>query len=233
MPARTAWGSNRPRALRTLASCCAFFAALCLAAPAAAQISEPAHRAIDVNGVDLISGGYPLSLLEGTIGTGQAAISLERHGTNPDGIGNWQNMFLTQTISGSVTTMELALGDHSERFTSTSGAAFVAVQANGATLTAAGGGHTYNDGHGTSIAFGSPIDDAYGTSNICGHINANQNGCTEVALSQTGADVSEVDFTYDTHSNCASSFNPDGSLDCFYYWRVASVSNSYGYEVSS
>lgn len=216
---------------RASAISCALLASTCLTAQAMAQTAEPAHREIDPNGVDLITGTYPLPIAEGSIGSGEATIALERHGTNPDGVGNWQNMYLTQSISGSVTTVDVALGDHSERFTSTSGAAFVAAQGNGATLTGGAGGYTYSDGHGTSITFGSPLDDAYGASNLCGHSNANQNGCMQIAVSQTGADVSQVDFTYDTHSNCSTVVNEDGGIDCVYYWRLANVTNSYGYQV--
>src|SRR4051794_31788021 len=62
-----------PNPLRAGALSCALLATTCLAAPAMAQTNqsaEPAFRAVDDNGVDLIDGSYPLTLTEGTIGSG-------------------------------------------------------------------------------------------------------------------------------------------------------------------
>jgi RHS repeat-associated protein len=220
---------------RTGALACALLTTTCLTAPALAQTSEPAHRAIDANGVDLISGTYPFNLAEGTIGAGEGALAVTRTGATAGGVGNWQNMYAYQTISGSVTTVSIVMSDRSENFTSTSGAAFVAAQGNGATLTGGGGSDfVYTDRSGTTITFGVPsgADDQNGASNLCGHAQANQNGCYAIALSSAGPNGGTISFEYDVRSLCASEYNEDGGLDCQYAWRVSGVSNSFGYAAS-
>jgi RHS repeat-associated protein len=218
------------RALIRGAVTCALVAATALTTPAFAQTAEPAHRAIDANGVDLITGTYPLPLVEGTIGSGEAAITLERHGTDPGGVGNWQNMYANQQISGATRTVTLMFGDRGESFTSTSGGAFVAVQGNGATLTGGNGADfTYTGANGNVVTFGAVADDQNGASNFCSHVNANQTNCYAAATGATQPDGLAVAFTYDVHANCASQYNMDGGLDCNYAWRLDTVSNSYGY----
>lgn len=218
--------------LRAGALSCALLASTALTAPALAQTGEPAHRAIDANGVDLISGTFPFSFAEGTIGSGDEALSLQRHGTTPGGTGNWQNMYAYQSISGSVTTVSIVLGDRGENFTSTNGGAFVPVQGNGATLT--GGNHgdfTYTAADGARIVFGAAVDDQAGASNMCSHSNANQNGCYALATSVTRPDGGQAGLAWDVRSLCSTTFNPDGSLDCTYAWRLDTVSNGVGYQI--
>jgi RHS repeat-associated protein len=216
--------------LRAGALSCALLATTCLTAPAFAQ-AEPAHRAIDANGVDLITGTYPFPLAEGSIGSGPGTITVERHGTDPGGVGNWQNMYAYQELSGGTTYVTLILGDRSERFTYT-GSGYTSAQANGATLTGGqGSDFTYTASDGTVIVFGAATADQNGASNLCSHINANQSNCYALATSQTQPDGMTVTFGWDVHANCSTVFNPDGSLDCTYGWRLDTVSNSFGYAV--
>jgi len=219
--------------LRTGAFACALLAGTALCTPASAQSgqsAEPAHRAIDGNGVNLIDGSFPFVFNEGTIGSGEGALSIERHGSGAYNASNWQNVYAYQTISGSVTTVLVVLGDASESFTSTSGGTFVSALGDGAKLT--GGNHsdfTYTGRDGTVVIFGAPADDQYGASNLCSHAGANQNGCTALAGSVTKPNGATTGFTWDVPSLCSTTFNPDGSLDCTYAWRLSGVSNSAGY----
>jgi RHS repeat-associated protein len=208
---------------------CALLATTCLTAPAFAQ-AEPAHRAIDANGVDLITGTYPLPLAEGTIGSGEGALTVTRHGTDPGGIGNWQNMFAYQEIAGATKTVTLIFGDRSENFTSTSGGAFVSRQGNGATLTVAGqGDFTHISADGVVMTFGAPAEDQLGASNLCSHAHAGQNQCYSLALGLTQPNGMTIVFDWDVHANCATVLNGDGSVDCSFSWRLDTVENSFGY----
>src|SRR5436190_2622359 len=219
------------RNLRTRALGAVLLGTTGLTAPALAQTGEPAHRALDANGVDLISGTYPFVLTEGTIGSGPGAITIERHGTDPGGVGNWQNMWAHQSISGGTTTVVVVLGDRSETFTST-GSGFTPAQANGATLSGGGGSaFVYTAPDGRAITFGAPADDQYGASNLCAHTNANQSSCCATALGMAQPDGMTVTFGWTVHANCSSTFNSDGSLDCTYAWRLDTVENSFGYSV--
>jgi RHS repeat-associated protein len=219
-------------ALRTGAFGCLLLASTALTTPAFGQASTPAHRAVDANGVDLISGTFPFNFAEGSIGSGEGMLSLERSGTGPDGIANWQATYAYQTISGSVRTVVITLGDRSERFTSTSGGAFVAAQGNGATLT--GGNHAdfvYTDANGAAITFGAGVEDRNGASNMCSHINADQNGCYGLPSGISRPNEADTGFGWEMLSSCSTVFNPDGSLDCTHHWRLDTVSNSFGYSI--
>ncbi|HMG47933.1 MAG TPA: hypothetical protein VK614_10790, partial [Allosphingosinicella sp.] len=215
--------------LRAGALSCALLATSCLTAPAIAQTSEPARRAIDANGVDLISGTYPSFLSEGTIGSGEGAITIARHGTSAGGIGNWQNMHASQSVSGSTISVLLVFGDRSEEFTSTGGGAFVPRQANGATLT--GGNHsdfTYTGADGVVMTFGAPVDDAWGASNLCSHQYAAQHGCYALPTSLAQPNGATVSFVWDVHANCVNDEGAEHN-DCNYTWRLSGLSNSFGY----
>jgi RHS repeat-associated protein len=217
---------------RAGAYACALLATTALASPVLAQsgqTSEPYRRAIDANGVNLIDGSFPFIFSEGSIGSGLGSVSVERHGNGAYGASNWQNYYIYQTVSGSTTTASVVLGDFSENFTSTSGGAFVAASGDGSTLSS---GYTFTAGDGTTVTFGAPADDQYGASNLCGHVGANPNGCVALADTITSPSGLTTTFTWDMASLCSTTYNPDGSLDCSYAWRLASASNSAGYEVA-
>ena len=200
------------------------------ATPGFAQTTTPAHRAIDANGVDLISGTFPFNFAEGSIGSGEGMLTLERSGTSPDGVANWQATWAYQTISGSVKTVSISLGTRSENFTSTSGGPWVSVQGNGATLTGSGD-WVYTGPDGSTITFGAGTEDQYGASNFCSHVGANQNGCISLPTSISRPNSVATNFNWNVLPSCASQYNPDGGLDCTYHWRLGSISNSFGYQI--
>ncbi|MEA3063121.1 MAG: hypothetical protein QOJ94_2902, partial [Sphingomonadales bacterium] len=217
---------------RAAAFGCALLSTTALTTPADAQsgqTAEPYRRAIDANGVNLVDGSFPFLFNEGAIGSGLGAVSVERHGNGAYGASNWQNYYIYQTVSGSTTTASVVLGDFSENFTSTSGGAFVAASGDGSTLSS---GYTFTASDGTTVTFGAPADDQYGASNLCGHVNANPNGCVALADTITAPNGLTTTFTWDMASLCSTTYNPDGSLDCSYAWRLASASNSAGYGVA-
>ncbi|MEA3000900.1 MAG: hypothetical protein QOK17_2733 [Sphingomonadales bacterium] len=223
------------RFARAGAYACALLATTALAAPAAAQsgqTAEPYRRAIDGNGVNLIDGSFPFTFSEGRIGSGLGAVSVERHGNGAYGASNWQNYFLTQTVSGSTTTVSVVLGDFSETFASTSGGAFTPASGDGSILTGSHGDYSFTASGGTIVTFGAPADDQFGASNLCSHAGANQNGCASLAGSVTAPSGLTTNFTWEMASLCASSYNPDGSLDCSYAWRLSGASNGAGYGVA-
>lgn len=199
-----------------------------LAAPAWA---DSPYKNLDGNGVDMTDGSFNLSLLEGSIGAGQAQMALIAYDAAR---ANWTTSYLTQTVSGSTYTITLTQGTNSDNFTGTvSGTTTLASsRATGATLTITpGGNYSYRYHDGSTVTFGNPVaEPGGGTSNICD--TSNQNNCTLYALSADGKAGLSVAYNYDEHDNCATSFNPDGTLDCIYNLRVASVSNDAGYAIA-
>jgi RHS repeat-associated protein len=210
--------------------------AACLAAPAMAQTgqtSPPEMRSVDANGVDLISGAYAFSFTEASIGAGEGALTLTRTGTNGPGAISLQNMWLEQTIAGSVVTAVVVLGDRSETFTRSGTGAFAPALDNGATLTSGGAGtdYVYRGADGTTIIFGTPAADRHGASAFCTHEYSNPGGCKALALSLVRPNGARLDFAWDVRAHCVLTSPEAEGLDCDYAWRLSGVSNNFGYQI--
>jgi RHS repeat-associated protein len=126
------------------------------AAPALAQSAPPPHVDVDGNGVDLISGNYVTSLVEGSIGSGDGAVAMTRMRNGAQNwIDNWTGGLLFQTVSGS-TTAYVILGSVGDAF-SVSGTTYTSIAKNGATLVdnavGASPGYLYTAPDGTKIQF--------------------------------------------------------------------------------
>ena len=110
---------------------------------------------------------------------------------------------------------------------------FPAATARGATLTTSDGGLTYlyRSADGTTIEFTDGGASGSATTNMCDG-SGTQSECDLVPTTITSPDGKTVSLTYDFWDNCSTQQAPDDPLDCTHYWRVASVSNSFGYSVS-
>ncbi|HEV2078768.1 MAG TPA: hypothetical protein VGR19_02560 [Allosphingosinicella sp.] len=142
---------------------CALLAGTCLVAPAQAQTSEPPppepvasepppiRSAVDDNGVNLISGTFNFSVLEGAIGAGDGAVSFVRHWA---GTGAWTDnwsggLYVEETGAGMIWYAQF--GTISDSFAQ-SGSAFTPVKADGASLTQTGTNtYRYTSRDGTTI----------------------------------------------------------------------------------
>ena len=132
----------------------ALIAATALGAPASAQTAAPPRfQEIDANGVDLISGRFVFDMVEGSIGSGDGAVSLTRSDRSDYGrLNQWQGS-LTQITGGGTTQMIVQFGASTERFT-LSGATWVPENANGAILTAGSSTYAYRSADGATVTFG-------------------------------------------------------------------------------
>jgi len=210
--------------LRTRALACALLGTTALAAaPAAAQNVTPVFRNLDGNGVDLAQGDFLKSFAEGSIGSGEAELALLRvvGDVGLRGSSQWDNMFLVVASSGN----RVVLGNRQD--------IFPAATARGATLTTSDGGLTYlyRSADGTTIEFTDGGASGSATTNMCDG-SGTQSECDLVPTTITSPDGKTVSLTYDFWDNCSTQQAPDDPLDCTHYWRVASVSNSFGYSVS-
>ena len=225
MTTSTSVERRRLRARRILL---AFSTILCsgLAAPA---FADSPYKNLDGNGVDLTDGSFNLALVVGSIGSGQGELPLIAYNATTT---NWTTAFLTQTVSGSTYTITLTQGTTTDTFVGTvSGSTTLASsRATGATLTGDGTSWTYRYHDGSTLTFGQIVESQGGTSNICDANN--QNNCRLYAETASGKAGLDVNYTYDTHANCSTMFNPDGTLDCTYALRAASVSNDAGYGIT-
>jgi RHS repeat-associated protein len=206
--------------------------ALLLASAATAQLAGPAFRNLDSNGVDLTQGDYVLNFVEGSIGSGIDQLTLVR--TNTSGRGSqWDNIRLQKWQNGSTETVDIMLGPVTERWTRpNSSSPFSSGLANGATLQITGGGFLRRGADGSSIFFGNPGSSSVtGQSNLC-KLQPFEPNCELAPVEISQPNGEKVFLQYYVHEQTASEFNPDGSLDGYVWWRLQSVSNRTGREIS-
>jgi len=109
--------------LRAGALSCALLASTALTAPAMAQTAPPPRfNQVDRNGVDLVSGDYFFSMVEGSIGSGEGALTLVRNWAGPAGwTDNWSGAAYLRTIGGAQQVV-VEFGSYSDRVTIPAGA---------------------------------------------------------------------------------------------------------------
>jgi YD repeat-containing protein len=192
----------------------------CFAAPAWA---DSPHPNLDANGVDLTTGEFKLQLPIASIGSGQAKLALIAYSGSTD---NWTRAYLTKSTSGSTQTIDIVLGNSYDRFVFTGGAGSgMSVNGTGATFD----GTTYRTLNGVTITFAGNSQADHIT-NLCdGNVPTN---CTMLGDTMSGKSGLTVTLGWDIHENCATVFNPDGTLNCTDFWRLSSVSNEVGYSIN-
>jgi RHS repeat-associated protein len=140
--------------LRAGALSCALLASTALTAPASAQEGPlPRFNQVDANGVDLFTGDFFFSMVEGTIGSGDGALSLVRNWAGAAGwTDNWSGTLYSTTIGG-VVHVFVQFGTYEDDFT-LSGGVYTSTKADGASLASAGAGILrYVARDGTSIDY--------------------------------------------------------------------------------
>ncbi|MFN3818962.1 RHS repeat-associated core domain-containing protein [Blastomonas sp.] len=219
-----------PRLLGSAAGAAIAVALLAEPALAQSQVADPAYRTVDENGVDLVSGGFPLLFVEGTIGSGPGEIQLIRRSANPSAKSSqWDGYLFSLSRSGGVATITINLGTRSETFTGSSGS-YTNTLANGSTLTGAGGLFTHTSADGTVIQFGDPSGRPNGGATSFCATDA-EAGCFLAPLTITEPAGKTTTLEWTLHELCSTEFNEDFTLDCQYFWRLGSVSNSHGYGI--
>jgi RHS repeat-associated protein len=215
--------------LRARALACALLAgtALCvLAAPAAAQ-NSPTYRNLDQNGVDLVRGDFLTSFAEGSIGSGDAELALLRMigatgGNGTQGTSQWDHILFS--LASSIAHVDF--GSRADKFPG--------AESRGASLAGSDDSYQYRSSDGTIIAFGDPSPGG-GDAGFCGSTAAAS--CFLLPTSIVSPDGKTVTINYEFFSQCIQPpppQNPDeepGTAMCQHVPRIASVTNSFGYEV--
>jgi RHS repeat-associated protein len=206
--------SSRARALACALLATTAFCGLA-APPAAAQNPPPAYRTLDSNGVDLTHGDFVMALVEGSIGSGEGALTLVRDGAWHSGHNGhvWDSIMLSEA-SGS---RSVSFGRRAEYFTGTS-----SLQGNGSTLTLSGDHYIHRSAHGATTVFGRRDPDCTPTSST---------SCQWLPVSITSPDGRETFLGWDQWIVC-----PDVPIDQEVHCRVDSVrlggiANSRGYSI--
>ncbi|HEX8644636.1 MAG TPA: RHS repeat-associated core domain-containing protein [Allosphingosinicella sp.] len=222
--------------IRARALSCALLGgtALCglASAPAAAQTS-PTFRNLDANGVDLVRGDFLTGFPEGSIGSGEAELALLRMlgatgGSGTEGSSQWDHIALNLVSSGTW----IDFGSHSDKFPG--------AETRGATLSGSGNSYQYRSPDGTIIAFGDSTPNGDAT-NFCD--GTTKPSCMLIPTSVTSPDGKVVSINYEFWTLCIETAATSGppyylpaegepsTIDCQYTPRIASVINSYGYEI--
>jgi len=209
--------------LRAGALACALMTTTALTAPAFGQSAAPPRfQEIDANGVDLISGRFVFEMVEGSIGSGDGAVSLMRSDRSDYGrLTQWQGS-LTQITGGGTTEMQVRFGARTEKFT-LSGSTWVPENADGATLTGGSGSYSYRSADGTTVTFGLAGSYSYGP---CAS-SASPECMVVTSVARPNGTTFTIDWTlgeqclsYDEELNC---------LNAVVKIRNAGVSSSTGY----
>jgi RHS repeat-associated protein len=142
--------------LRAGALSCALLASTALASPALAQATpQPSvHQNVDANGVDLTDGSFNFTLVEGSIGSGESALTIARS----YGRASWTDGLpgrLHRSLFPSGSRISVTFDNRAEHFDLVNGQ-WVPQTRNGATLTGTGSSYTYTSADGTTVQYGAP-----------------------------------------------------------------------------
>jgi RHS repeat-associated protein len=195
------------------------------ATPAAAQ-SSPTFRALDANGVDLVRGDFLTSFPEGSIGSGEAELVLLRMvgaigGNGTRATSQWDHILFSVTS----TAAYVDFGSRVDKFPG--------AESRGASLAGSGDFYQYRSTDGTVIAFADPSPG--GDSTYCdGSVQAY---CVLLPTTITSPGGKVVTINYAFAHLCIDQPPPQYPDEepappvCQNTARIASVTNSFGYEV--
>lgn len=195
-----------------------------LAAPAIAQ-DFPTFRNLDANGVDLTQGDFSSGFVEGSIGSGDGELVLQRVVRNSGitgliGDSQWDNMLLNYTAStGNIVVNLRALGYR-----------FPGSESRGSTLSGTGGLYQFRSPDGTVVNFGDPSAGS-DISNFCGAPIGSSN-CMLVPTSITSPDGKTATLEYEFWQRCDRQQTPDDPVNCTFTPRLLRVSNTQGYSIT-
>jgi len=132
-----------------------------LAAPALAQNEPPPYTNRDANGVDLVTGQFGFVMQEGSIGTGENRLELQRILLNgARWTDNWTGTFRRKTVGGNIIVV-LEFGAISDSF-QLSGGTYLPSKADGSSLVALPfGNFRYTARDGTTIEYQTLDGDGY------------------------------------------------------------------------
>src|SRR5215210_256791 len=219
---------------RRALTCALFLSTTALASSAYAQFAQsPTFRQIDDNGVDLVQGDLITSLTEGSIGSGAAALPLNRRFGNLQGIKSggttqWDRIVL-QYLPGNGTFVEF--GGRNDKFPG--------AEVRGATLTGSGGSYQYTAPDGTVVAFtnNEPPDTGLGdTSNLCRTGSTVNCFLVPTSITTPNGNVTTLEYGFWTHcfaqTPAGQPQSPDDPVHCDFVPRLKKVTNSFGYAIA-
>lgn len=175
----------------------------------------PLHRAVDDNGVDMLSGQMALSEADLSVGpAGAGGLSHERFLSSS----GWSHAYVIMLAQPVPTTAEIAIGARKVTFTK-NGSNWTNDHGSGGSLTVTGSTFTFVDSDGTVYSFDRGL-----MANSASYDNAYAAG---VATSITAPDGTVTTLTYER-----SSFNWAPGAPASYAVRLKSVRTNAGYQLT-
>jgi RHS repeat-associated protein len=222
--------------VRAVTLACALLASTAIVSPAHAT-TPPRFQTLDSNGVDLVSGGFVFTMMEGAIGSGPGAVTLLRLPATDYGRTDQWSGCLYRVTTGGTSLMYVELGSIADTFT-ISGSTFTTTKANGGTLTTDGAGnYTYSAPDGTKINYESMHDEGFGGSGsfpVAGPgCQIGDSGTCAIPISITEPNGLVFALNYDFVDKCTGGY--DEYLDCLGpegYFRFDGVTSSASYYFS-
>lgn len=208
---------------------CALLASAIPAAPAQAQTVNPRFTQVDANGVDLVTGQFNFSVMEGTIGSGPGALTLSRTVSGSNATNEWSGLLYKRT-SGGTTLVYVEFGPIAETFT-ISGSTYTSTLANGGTLVGLSGGqYRYTSSDGTQIIYDTDYEESpttyVRTAPQCG---VGDSGTCAFPLSVTRPNGMIFTINWDVHPHCDGYDQELNCLNPIAYHRFGGVSSSGNY----
>lgn len=208
----------------------------CLAFPVFAQVAGVGvvRQNIDANGVDLTTGAYNFSVLAGSIGSGDGALSVINYFGAAQG--DNQQVYFTRTETGTQVTIRATFGGRAETFTGLKNAtSFNSDQGSGAVLTKnSKESYTLVQSDGTVITFTWPASLSFqgGNAGFCSQ--GNEAYCNLLANTATFKSGKVITYAWRAVANCTTRYDQHGEPidDCAHSFRMESITNNYGYRIS-
>lgn len=197
----------------------ALLASSALAFPALAQQALPQEFVqVDENGVDVTTGQFFFSLVEGSVGDDDGGVSLVRYWAGQAGwTDNWSGVAFQTTLNGQP-VVYVSFGPDADTFDVTPNG-YVSRKGNGATLTGSAGGYTYTDRDGTTIDYNGLEPD--GGRPLAGPV-CSSGGCyVPVSIAKADGRSYTLEWEYGGHFTLPNA-----------YFRLKSVTSNANYKVT-
>jgi len=195
--------------------------ALCAASPMLAQ-STPPYRNLDANGVDLTLGDLVVTFPEGSIGSGDATLALNRIISDGSMTSNWDNYGFKLVRSGGTVTVTISRPDRrSDTFSMPAIGNYTTTNPNGISLTRNinAPAYVYTLQDGTTVSFVNPNYDIVPPDTYYCSMSSPTTGCAMLPYTVTSPNGNIDILRFDAPTGGATP-------------KLTGVSNSFGYSIT-
>jgi RHS repeat-associated protein len=188
---------------------------------------------LDENGVDVTTGSFNFSIVEGSIGSGDMALTMERRYGNGGLSDNWPGQLIRNPSPG-VESVLLKLSGMTKGFKKVAGA-FIPDDADGSTLTMVpdGKSYVYTSRTGEVITYGAPplVAGTYQFSGGYPACNGPTGGCVLAPLTIRQTSGKTITLSWSQILVTVQKYYRDGTSASVAFDRLEKISSSAGYSI--